>query len=609
MQPATRFLAALLVTTSTSGCRPPATTEPKPVDATLPEPSTEPAPADSPASEVEGIWPLTCACAPECSLSQVENQANRVVEAFETTKSKYKGHAGPYEAHMAAIHANFADCLDNTSLSNAYPEQQLSVEEQRDEHRDEARRLLEDCERRAEPKWVAHCAEQLRRLRVEHGNAGLHETIDDQHGGHTSSRVVVPDPWIAARDDVDASRAQFQGLELTGVGLGAGLGSYGNASWGTSTLILDSSVAGEGAPCETRVSAGKATLTLFFETARPTAKDLERLALRDVLRDFSQEEFDHCIGAFRDGVLHAWESAGGIGVEEMWSVVASTDHEAEYVEASRRRERAIHINRELRVRRAQYGKQIMLNLGSPRPLAAAEEIRLQHLLEEPPSTPWVLPSDIRQARGLRYAQWRREKRREFEAERTVTIEYSVATSAAGVIRHHIRVMPEKGPVDLVLVIDATGSMVDDIDHVRDESVSLFRQLHAKNPDARMGVVVYRDRGDGADWRQLVRQPTSDAASFEQAMASIHAKGGGDADEDVCAGQLMALDEIAWRESSQRFILTVGDADSKHYSDPPTCDEVRTKSTAVRATLVPFHPLGRDVKGFLGTIGEAMRAAK
>jgi hypothetical protein len=569
---------------------------------------------------LEGLWPPTCGCAPECSLSQVEDEAKRVAEAFEAIKTKHEGRTGSYEAHMAAIHINFADCLDNASLSSAYPEQKAVVEEQRNEHLDEALRLLEGCTRRAEPKWVQHCETQIGLVRDHQGQGKTSEAAAHDEGTNVASQaaeLAPPSEWTGMSDQQGSAWELASGSGLldsrvalpgAGLGLGAGVSTYGTKLGDFDMSYTDASTS-EGGPCETRVENGGATMTLFFKTARPTASDVGRLAHRGVLRNFDQETLDRCVDSFVAAVQHAWEAAGGIGVEEMWSVVASTDHEAEYVKGSSRRERAIRVNREVRVRRAEYGKQIMLNLGSPRPIAAAEEVRLQHLLEDPPSTPWILPSNIEGARGQRYAEWRRDRRLEFEHERSVTIEYAVAASASGVIRHQIRAIPEEGFVDLVLVIDATGSMADDIEQVRHDSMSIFRQLHAKNPDARVGLVVYRDRGDGPGWRQLIQQPTDAADAFEEATASIQAMGGGDADEDVCAGQYLALDEIQWRPSSQRLILTIGDADPKLYDEFPTCDDVRVKSESVGVSIAPFHPLGRDVKGFLDTIGEVMPAAR
>lgn len=124
---------------------------------------------------------------------------------------------------------------------------------------------------------------------------------------------------------------------------------------------------------------------------------------------------------------------------------------------------------------------------------------------------------------------------------------------------------ESGPVDAVFVIDATSSMRDEIDQVREEVVGLANELANTNPDAdiRFGLVLYKDKTD--DFLVQKTELTGDVQKVRELLRNITVSGGGDYPEHVGAGLHEALG-LSWRADARRIIYLVGDASSHDYQD-------------------------------------------
>lgn len=121
-----------------------------------------------------------------------------------------------------------------------------------------------------------------------------------------------------------------------------------------------------------------------------------------------------------------------------------------------------------------------------------------------------------------------------------------------------RAVPAGVPVDLVFVVDTTGSMDDDIHAVQAEMRTILAQLTRTNPDRRVGVVGYRDRGDEyLTWTFL--QLDAHEGSIIHAIDSLKVAGGGDRREHVYAGLNTALMLQPWRQHASQHIVLMGDA--------------------------------------------------
>lgn len=119
-------------------------------------------------------------------------------------------------------------------------------------------------------------------------------------------------------------------------------------------------------------------------------------------------------------------------------------------------------------------------------------------------------------------------------------------------------IPKDKPVDLVFVVDTTGSMQDDIDAVRKKMKELTRELAKRNPDYRVGVNAYRDVHDDYLAKTFLKLSDNEAEIFK-AMNKLKADGGGDVREHVYAGLDTALREQPWRDGVERHIILIGDA--------------------------------------------------
>ena len=157
-------------------------------------------------------------------------------------------------------------------------------------------------------------------------------------------------------------------------------------------------------------------------------------------------------------------------------------------------------------------------------------------------------------------------------------------------------------LDIALVIDATGSMGDELEYlkveIRDISEAIDR--HFPGVDQRFALVVYRDKGDQYESRSF--DFTGDLDQFQADLADQTANGGGDYPEAMDAG-LEAAAGLSWRGGdTARVTFLVADA-------PPHSNKVDDTLEAVddlRAKGVAIYPVASS-----GVAGEAefvMRAA-
>ena len=118
---------------------------------------------------------------------------------------------------------------------------------------------------------------------------------------------------------------------------------------------------------------------------------------------------------------------------------------------------------------------------------------------------------------------------------------------------------DRVPVDIAFVLDATGSMGDEIQRLRDVLFSIHSRLQraSDSADLRFGLVTYRDRGDGD--KLHVVPFTGDVDEYSQALAAVHAYGGGDYPEDMHSGLEAALGQLQWRTEGIRAVFVIADA--------------------------------------------------
>jgi Mg-chelatase subunit ChlD len=123
----------------------------------------------------------------------------------------------------------------------------------------------------------------------------------------------------------------------------------------------------------------------------------------------------------------------------------------------------------------------------------------------------------------------------------------------------------------MFVIDATGSMSDEIEQLKANIVSISDQLAQlpTKPDVRFATTVFRDRGDAFVTRTF--DFTSDVKAFQDALRAVEADGGGDTPEAVNAAVFDAIHKPAWRGGETvSLAFLIGDA-APHLDDPDDPD--------------------------------------
>lgn len=114
-----------------------------------------------------------------------------------------------------------------------------------------------------------------------------------------------------------------------------------------------------------------------------------------------------------------------------------------------------------------------------------------------------------------------------------------------------------GPdIDLVLVIDTTVSMKDDVGFIRNKLIPIVKRKIVNFDEFRIGIVLYRDYKEEYLTRRF--QFESDLSIIQGRLNRISVSGGRDLPEAVYEGLYDAVENFDWKASS-RLIIQVGDA--------------------------------------------------
>jgi hypothetical protein len=110
-------------------------------------------------------------------------------------------------------------------------------------------------------------------------------------------------------------------------------------------------------------------------------------------------------------------------------------------------------------------------------------------------------------------------------------------------------------LDVVLVIDGTGSMDLIIGDVKARMTALVGAIHRLVPIARVGIVVYGGDNESLQTQPLTLQPRQLLAFLE----GIKASGGGEWEENMYGGVKYAVDNMDWKPYAKKVIVLVGDS--------------------------------------------------
>lgn len=121
----------------------------------------------------------------------------------------------------------------------------------------------------------------------------------------------------------------------------------------------------------------------------------------------------------------------------------------------------------------------------------------------------------------------------------------------------------RNDIDVVFVVDTTGSMSPTIADVRAYASQVARQLAAGSNSYRFSLVDYRDfparTGSSTDYpSRLVVPFTDDLAALQAGLDRLQASGGGDIPESAWSGIMTGLDQ-PWRPGVQKVLIAMSDA--------------------------------------------------
>lgn len=157
--------------------------------------------------------------------------------------------------------------------------------------------------------------------------------------------------------------------------------------------------------------------------------------------------------------------------------------------------------------------------------------------------------------------------------------WSVTLEASRAVRHQT--------IDVAFVIDATGSMGDEIEYLKSEAQWLIDQVKSTYPEltVRLATVAYRDQGD--EYVTQVHDFTTDEDRFMSRLRTIVASGGGDYPEAMGEAMAAAV-RLEWSEgSAMRLAFVLADA-------PPQLQRQETTAAAARLARqkgIRLYPIG------------------
>lgn len=145
---------------------------------------------------------------------------------------------------------------------------------------------------------------------------------------------------------------------------------------------------------------------------------------------------------------------------------------------------------------------------------------------------------------------------------------------------------QRARLDLVFLVDATGSMGDEIAKLKSTLRTIASEVAAlpSRPDTCFGLVAYRDKTDAFVLRS--HDFTNDLRAFQTVLDQLQADGGGDEPEAMNEALSEAVHALSWRGTgATRLMVLLADA-------PPHLDHAGPQYDAtVRAAL------GKGIKVF------------
>ena len=116
--------------------------------------------------------------------------------------------------------------------------------------------------------------------------------------------------------------------------------------------------------------------------------------------------------------------------------------------------------------------------------------------------------------------------------------------------------------DIVLVLDTTGSMGDEIESVKENLVRLIGQLKESSEEKsfKVSVILYKDSEKPDPYvAKILIDLSSDLEKISEELKKITVSGGGDHPEAVLDAFELVAEQVHFRLNSSKSIIVLGDA--------------------------------------------------
>ena len=119
-------------------------------------------------------------------------------------------------------------------------------------------------------------------------------------------------------------------------------------------------------------------------------------------------------------------------------------------------------------------------------------------------------------------------------------------------------------LDLVFVVDSTGSMGDDINQVKRDMQDYVLRLEEAAADFKVAIIDYRDFQERTGYSQdypykMQIDFTDDIDAIQEGINKLYAYGGGDWEETIYSALIDGLDLLSWRQDAGKAVILMGDA--------------------------------------------------
>ena len=157
--------------------------------------------------------------------------------------------------------------------------------------------------------------------------------------------------------------------------------------------------------------------------------------------------------------------------------------------------------------------------------------------------------------------------------------------------------PQRAQLDLVFVVDATGSMDDEIFKLKATLRTIAQDVARlpAQPDLCFALVSYRDKGDA----YLVRSHdfTNDLNAFQGVLNQLQAAGGGDYPEAMNEALVEAVHHLSWRGTgTTRMVFLLADAPPHLDTSGPQYDDSMVAALGKGIKIFGVGASGLDKQG-------------